>query len=101
MSEIEGLNKEKAFSVIYSRQDWILQPLGTKDKLLEKLHSTNITKYIAKRDGARFAHTVSEHSSKETVHVDLFFKKDSMVIFDGSNHFFYYDLSNLNEKPQR
>jgi len=81
--------KEKAFSVIYSRKNWLVAE-HVNGPLLQKYNTTRLEVFEARDDNALFRHLVSEHSAKKSVIIDLNFKRGSMVIFDGVNHFMYY-----------
>ena len=83
--------KETAFSVGYNRDaDWLVLPDDPDPFSKIDYHSDNINRYLAVSDIALLRYDVAEHSDPDKKTIMLEFKRGSLVVFDGQNHFIFY-----------
>lgn len=91
MRDPKGIISEKAFGVLYTPDVyWLVLPKSSDKRDQIRYKSNNIVRLLAISDNAPLQHDVTEHSDPEKESVKLEFKRGSLVVFDGQNHFLFY-----------
>ena len=87
---------EKVISILYARDvEWLVLPNDPEPLAKIDYKSDNVSRYLAVSDNASLIYNVTEDSEYGKNTIKLKFKRGSLVVFDGQNHYLYYQTNDL------